>query len=152
MAERLADKIDELAQPNRPQQEEPQIQADPALRRPRLLRNTPAALVALIAVVAAAATALAKFWALGLPALSDRLGFLSDGLALRVVFAVVAGVFVGGLVAWAFRPARTLRGSGPQPVRRLAPTHCARSVVRLGDGGRADRTRAQRPAHPGDQW
>jgi hypothetical protein len=44
MPERLADAIDELAQPSRPQRkEEPQIQADPALRRPRLLRNAPAA-------------------------------------------------------------------------------------------------------------
>ncbi len=34
MPERLADAIDELAQPNRPQQEEPQIQADPALDSP----------------------------------------------------------------------------------------------------------------------
>jgi hypothetical protein len=41
MPERVADAIEEIARPNRDdQQEKPQIQADPALRRPRLLRNT----------------------------------------------------------------------------------------------------------------
>lgn len=111
MPERLADAIDELAQPNRPLQEEPQIQADPALRRPRLLRNTPAAVALGIALAAATATAVAKFWALGLPAVSDRLGFLSDGLAVRIVLAAVAGIVVGVLVTWAFRPWRTVRGA-----------------------------------------
>ena len=111
MPERLADAIDELAQPNRPPQEEPQIQADPALRRPRLLRNTPATVALVIAGVAAVAAGVAKFWALGLPAVSDRLGFLSDGLAVRIVLAAVAGVVVGVLVTWAFRPWRTVRGA-----------------------------------------
>jgi hypothetical protein len=111
MPERLADAIDELAQPNRPPQEEPQIHADPALRRPRLLRNTPAAVALVIAGVAAVAAAVAKFWALGLPAVSDRLGFLSDGLAPRIALAAVAGMVVGVLVTWAFRPWRTVRGA-----------------------------------------
>jgi hypothetical protein len=36
--ERVADAIEEIARPNRDdQQEKPQIQADPALRRPRLV-------------------------------------------------------------------------------------------------------------------
>jgi hypothetical protein len=56
MPERLADAVDELAQPNRPhRQEEPQIQADPALRRTRLMRNAPAAVVAVIVLGGAAA-------------------------------------------------------------------------------------------------
>jgi uncharacterized protein YjbI with pentapeptide repeats len=110
MSERLADAIDELAQPNRPQQEEPQIQADPALRRPRLLRNAPAAVVAVIVVAAAVAAGWAIFWVLGVPAASDRLGPLSERLVIRVAAAVLVGVVIGGLVAWAFRPAQTLRG------------------------------------------
>jgi hypothetical protein len=60
MAERVADAIEEIARPNRDDQpEKPQIQADPAHRRPRLLRNTPAAVVALVVL----AVALAGGWA-----------------------------------------------------------------------------------------
>jgi len=44
VVERVADAISEIARPNRDDQaEKPQIQADPAHRRPRLLRNTPPA-------------------------------------------------------------------------------------------------------------
>ncbi|HET6732090.1 MAG TPA: hypothetical protein VFH65_05355, partial [Mycobacterium sp.] len=111
MPERLADAIDELAQPNRPERPEPQIQADPALRRPRLLRNAPPLLVAVLVVAAAGAAGWATFWALGIPAVADLLGPLSDRLAIRVAAAVLVGVIACGLVAWAFRPAQTLRGA-----------------------------------------
>ncbi|HJT94928.1 MAG TPA: pentapeptide repeat-containing protein [Mycobacterium sp.] len=111
MPERLADAIDELAQPNRPQRPEPQIQADPALRRPRLLRNAPQLLVAVLVFAVAGIAGWATFWALGISAVSDRLGPLSDRLAIRAAAGVVVGVVVGGLVAWAFRPIQTLRGA-----------------------------------------
>ena len=56
MPGRVADAIEEIARPNRDdQREKPQIQADPALRRPRLIRNTPIAVVAVIVVACAVA-------------------------------------------------------------------------------------------------
>jgi hypothetical protein len=71
MPERVAESIEEIARPNRDgQPEKPQIRADPALRRPRLMRSTPTAVVALIAVAAGVAAGWAVFWALGLPAVS----------------------------------------------------------------------------------
>ena len=69
MPQRVADAIEEIARPNRgDQQEKPQIHADPALRRPRLIRNTPAWVVAVIVLAAAVAAGWAVFWALGLSA------------------------------------------------------------------------------------
>ena len=126
MPERVADAIEEIARPNRDdQQEKPQIQADPALRRPRLLRSTPVAVAAAIVVGAAVAAGWAAFWALGLPALSGRPGLSIAGrLPVRVTAAVVVGVVVGGLLAWAFRPSQTLRRGArtwATAVRRRSP-------------------------------
>ncbi|MEN3320218.1 MAG: hypothetical protein V7643_3620 [Mycobacterium sp.] len=111
MPERVAEAIEEIARPNRDEkQEKPQIQGDPALRRPRLIRNTPAAMVAVIVLACAAAAGWAVFWSLGLDAVSRQAALSFAGrLPVRVVAAVVAAVVVGGLVAWAFRPAQTLR-------------------------------------------
>jgi hypothetical protein len=111
MPERVADAIEEIARPNRgDQQEKPQIHADPALRRPRLIRRTPAWLVAVIVVAPTVVAGLAVFWALGLPAVSGRPGLSIAGqLPVRIVTAAVVAVVVGGLLAWAFRPAQTLR-------------------------------------------
>ncbi|MDT5284620.1 MAG: hypothetical protein QOJ20_5815 [Mycobacterium sp.] len=111
MPERVADAIEEIARPNRgDQQEKPQIHADPALRRPRLIRNTPAWVVAVIVLAAAVAAGWAVFWALGLSAVSERPGLSIAGrLPVRVAAAAVVGIIVGGLLAWAFRPAQTLR-------------------------------------------
>ncbi len=111
MPERVADAIEEIARPNRgDQQEKPRIQADPSLRRPRLVRNAPAWLVAVAVLAVATAAALAKFWALGLPAVSGRPGLSIVGqLPVRVAAAALAAVIAGGLLAWAFRPAQTLR-------------------------------------------
>jgi hypothetical protein len=111
MPERVADAIEEIARPNRDdQQEKPQIQADPALRRPRLIRNTPVAVVAAIVLVGAVAAGWALFWALGLTALSERPGLsLAGRLPVRVVAAAVVAIIVGGLLAWVFRPLQTLR-------------------------------------------
>ncbi|HKH51015.1 MAG TPA: hypothetical protein VKA77_04315 [Mycobacterium sp.] len=54
MPERVADAIEEIARPNRDdQQEKPQIESDPALRRPRFIRNTPVAVVAAMVLVGA---------------------------------------------------------------------------------------------------
>lgn len=126
MPERVADAIEEIARPNRgDQQEKPQIQADPALRRPRPLRNAPAWLVAVIVLVPAVAAGLAVFWALGLPAVLGRPGLSVAGqLPVRVVAAALVAVLVGGLLAWAFRPAQTLRRSARSwgtSVRRRTP-------------------------------
>ncbi|HEY6649636.1 MAG TPA: hypothetical protein VI217_21335 [Mycobacterium sp.] len=126
MPERVADAIEEIARPNRDdQQEKPQIQADPALRRPRLLRNTPAAVLAVLVVAAAVAAGWAVYWALGLPAVSGRPGLSIAGrLPVRVTAAVVVGVVVGGLLAWAFRPSQTLRRGArtwATAVRRRSP-------------------------------
>jgi hypothetical protein len=111
MPERVAESIEEIARPNRDdQQEKPQIQADPALRRPRLLRTTPTAVVAVIAVAAAVVAGWAVFWGLGLPAVSARPALSVAGrLPVRLVAAAVVAVLIGGLLAWAFRPAQTLR-------------------------------------------
>src|ERR1700704_5731448 len=111
MPERVADAIEEIARPNRgDQQEKPQIQADPALRRPRLIRKTPAWVVAVIVLVPAVAAGWAVFWALGLPAASGRPGLSIVGqLPVCIAAAAVVAVIVGGLLAWAFRPAQTLR-------------------------------------------
>jgi hypothetical protein len=126
MPERVADAIEEIARPNRDdQQEKPQIQADPALRRPRLLRNTPAAVLAVLVVAAAVAAGWAVYWALGLPAVSGRPGLSIAGrLPVRVTAAVVVGVVVGDLLAWAFRPSQTLRRGArtwATAVRRRSP-------------------------------
>jgi hypothetical protein len=111
MPERVAESIEEIARPNRDdQQEKPQIQADPALRRPRLLRTTPTAVVAVIAVAAAVVAGWAVFWGLDLPAVSARPALSVAGrLPVRLVAAAVVAVLIGGLLAWAFRPAQTLR-------------------------------------------
>jgi hypothetical protein len=111
MPELVADAIEEIARPNRgDQQEKPQIQADPALRRPRLIRNTPAAVVAVLVLAGALAAGAAVFWLLGLPAVTSGPGLSIAGrLPVRVTAAAVAGAIVGGLLAWAFRPAQTLR-------------------------------------------
>jgi hypothetical protein len=126
MPERVADAIEEIARPHRDdQQEKPQIQADPALLRPRLIRNTPVALVAAILVVAAVAAGWALFWALGLTAVSERPGLSFAGrLPIRVVAAAVVAIIVGGLLAWAFRPLQTLRRgtrTWATMVRRRSP-------------------------------
>jgi hypothetical protein len=111
MPERVAESIEEIARPNRDdQQEKPQIQADPALRRPRLIRTTPAALVAAIVLACAVAAGWAVFWALGLPAVSGRPALsLAGQLPVRVMVAAVVALLIGGLLAWAFRPSQTLR-------------------------------------------
>jgi hypothetical protein len=113
MAERVADAIEEIARPNREDQpEKPQIQADPAHRRPRLLRNTPATVVALLVLAVAAAAAGATFWLLGRPAVADRPGLtFARSVPIRVVAAIVIATIAGGVVAWMFRPAQTLRRS-----------------------------------------
>jgi hypothetical protein len=111
MPERVADAIEEIARPHRgDQQEKPQIQADPALRRPRLIRTAPAWVVAVIVLASAVVAGWAVFWALGLPAVSGRPGVSIAGqLPVRIGAAAVVAVIVGGLLAWAFRPAQTLR-------------------------------------------
>jgi hypothetical protein len=111
MPERVADAIEEIARPNRDdKQEKPQIHADPAVRRPRLIRSTPAAVVAAIVVAGAVAAGLAVFWALGLPAVSGRSALSVAGrLPVRVLAGAVVAVIIGGLLAWAFRPIQTLR-------------------------------------------
>ena len=111
MPERVADAIEEIARPNRgDQQEKPQIQADPALRRPRLIRTAPAWVVAVIVLASAVVAGWAVFWALGLPAVSGRPGLSIAGKwPVRIAAAAVVAVIVGGLLAWAFRPVQTLR-------------------------------------------
>jgi hypothetical protein len=120
MPERVADAIEEIAGPNRDdQQKKPQIKADPALRRPRLIRKTPASAVAVIVLAAAVAAGLAVFWALGLPSVSGRHGVSIAGQpGVRIIAAAVVAVVIGGLLAWLFRPAQTLRRGG----RTLATT------------------------------
>ena len=111
MPERLADAIDELMHPKGDERPpEPQIHPDPSRRRPRLIRNTPAAVIAVVVLAAAVAAGWATFWALGLPAVSDRLGLpTSWHLAIRIAAADFVGVVTGALVAWACRPPQTLR-------------------------------------------
>lgn len=111
MPERVADAIEEIARPNRDdQQEKPQIHADPAMRRPRLLRNTPVAVVTAIVLVGAMASGWAVFWALGLPAVSGRSALSFAGrLPVRILAAAIVAVIIGCLLAWAFRPIQTLR-------------------------------------------
>lgn len=111
MPERVADAIEEIARPNRgDQQGKPQIQADPALRRPRLIRDAPAWVVAVIVLASAVVAGWAVYWALGLPAVSGRPGLSIAGrLPVRIAGAAVVAVIVGGLLTWAFRPAQTLR-------------------------------------------
>jgi hypothetical protein len=60
------------------------------------LRNAPAAVVAVIVVGAAAAAGWATFWVLGVPAVSDRLGLLSERPAIRIAAAVLVGVVLCG--------------------------------------------------------
>src|SRR5258705_13845084 len=114
MPQRVADDIEEIARPNRgDQQEKPQIHADPALRRPRLIRNTPAWVVAVIVLAPAVAAGWAVFWALGLSAVSERPGLSIAGrLPVRVAAPAVVGSLIGGLLAGAFRPPQTLRAPG----------------------------------------
>jgi hypothetical protein len=111
MPERVADAIEKIARPNRDdQQEKPQIHADPALRRPRPIRGTRAPVVAAIVVAGAVAAGWAVFWALGLPAVSGRAALSVAGrLPVRFLAGAIVGIFVGGLLAWAFRPLQTLR-------------------------------------------
>jgi|KBSSwiStaDraftv2_1062776.scaffolds.fasta_scaffold03562_2 hypothetical protein len=109
MSESLTEAIDELANPNKADKPpEPQSHPDPAARRPRLMRRTPAPVIVAVALVAAAATGWATRWALGMPAVQDALGKPVPPLA-RIALAVLAGVLVGAFIAWLFRPAQTLR-------------------------------------------
>jgi len=111
MPDRVADAIEEIARPNRDEQpEKPQIQTDPARRRPGLLRNTPGPVVAILILVVAVVAGAAKFRLLGLPAISDSRYFAAFGRpGLRMAAAVIAGIVAAALVAWIFRPAQTLR-------------------------------------------
>lgn len=111
MAERVADAIEEIARPNRDDQpEKPQIQADPAQRRPRLLRNTPPLVLVLLVLLVAAAAGWVTFWLLGGPAVRDRPGLsFAASAPFRVAAAVVVAALTGAVVAWMFRPAQTLR-------------------------------------------
>jgi hypothetical protein len=111
MPERVADAIEEITRPGRDdQQEKPQIQADPAQRRPRPMRHTPAAVVAVVVVAAGVAGGWAIFWLLGLPTVADRPGLTAvRQLPVRIAAAALAAAIVAVLVAWIFRPAPTLR-------------------------------------------
>ena len=111
MSERVADAVEEIAGPSgEDPPEKPSIQADPALRRPRLIRNTPESVVAVIVVAGAVGLGWAVFWALGLPAVSGPSGVPVVGLLpVRIIAAVVVAVVIGGLLAWLFRPVQTLR-------------------------------------------
>jgi hypothetical protein len=111
MGERVADATEEIARTNRDdQQEKPQIQADPSLRRPRLIRNAPAWVAAVIVLAAAVAAGFAVFWALGLHAVAARPALSIAGqLPVRITAAAVVAVVIGGLLAWVVRPAQTLR-------------------------------------------
>jgi hypothetical protein len=153
MPERVADAIEEIARPNRDdQQEKPQIQADPAMRRPRLLRNTPVAVLAVLVVAAAVAAGWAVYWALGLPAVSGRPGLSIAGrLPVRVAAAVVVGVVVGGLLAWAFRPSQTLRRGAADVGHRRAASQPADSVDRSAHRGGRTRCRTGRLGDVVDQ-
>ena len=126
MPERVADAIEEIARPNRSdQQEKRQIQVDPALRRPRLIRKAPAWVVAVVVLAPAVVAGVAVFWALGLPVVSGRPGLSIAGqLPVRIAAAAVVAVIVGGLLAWAFRPVQTLRRTARSwgtTARRLTP-------------------------------
>ncbi|MGX9791095.1 pentapeptide repeat-containing protein [Mycobacterium sp. MMS18-G62] len=127
MAERVADAISEIARPNRDEQpEKPQIQADPAHRRPRLLRNIPPVVVAFLVLAVAVAAGWATFWVLGRPVIADRPGLKFAGsVPLRVVAAIVVAAVAGGLVAWMFRPAQTL-GRGFRSTLTASRRHTAR--------------------------
>jgi hypothetical protein len=110
MPERVADAIEEIARPNRDEPpEKPQIQADPARRRPRLIRNTPGVVLALLVVVAGVLAAWGTYWLLGFIAAPDSAVAVLSRVPVRVPIAVVAGLVVAGLVAWIFRPVQTLR-------------------------------------------
>jgi len=66
--------------------------------------------VAVVVIAPAVAAGTAVFWALGLPEVSGRPGLSTVGqLPFRIVAAAAVAVVVGGLLAWAFRPAQTLR-------------------------------------------
>ncbi|MDO3639646.1 hypothetical protein, partial [Mycolicibacterium arseniciresistens] len=67
MPERLADAIEELSNPNR-SDTEPEGQSPPGAprRRGRLVRYTPAPVLAVLVAVVAVAAGLAVHWALGL--------------------------------------------------------------------------------------
>jgi hypothetical protein len=110
MSERLTDAIDELANPNRADKPpEPQSHPDPAARRPRLIRNTPAFVIVVVVLAAAIASGWATYWVLGLPAVKNGLGQYLPSPLLRIAVAKVVGIVVGGLVAWLCRPTQTLR-------------------------------------------
>jgi hypothetical protein len=103
--ERVADAIQEIAHASRDdQQEKPLIHADPAHRRPRLLRNTHSVIAGAVILVVAVAAGCAVFLVLGIDAL-DR-----PALApVRVAVAVVTALVIGALSDWLFRPTRTPR-------------------------------------------
>jgi Pentapeptide repeats (9 copies) len=111
MPERVADAIEEMTRSDRDdQQEKPQIQADPALRRPRPIRNTAATVVACLVVATGVLSGAVIYWLLDLPAVADRPGLtVVRQLPVRIAVAVVVAAVVAGLVAWIFRPAPTLR-------------------------------------------
>lgn len=135
MPERLAEAIEDLANPNRSEAEpEEQSPPDAPRRRSRLVRYTPAPVLAVLVAVAAVAAGWAAYWALGLPAVATpvRDAGLPYG-ALRLLTAVVAAVLVGAAVARICHPAQTLRRELRSSVtasrRRSTRTPLFRAVV-----------------------
>lgn len=158
MSERLTDAIDELANPKGAEKPpEPQSHPDPAARRPRLIRSTPAFVIVVVVLAAAIASGWATYWALGLPPVTANLGKYLPPLA-RIAVAAVAGVVVAGLLAWVFRPVQTLRRgfrNGLTWLRRrtarapLLVSLIVAALVGVGVAGWATRTVSGRLlAHP----
>ena len=150
MPERVADAIEEIARPNRgDQQEKPQIQADPALRRPRLIRNTPAAVVAVLVARRRGGRGLGHV----LGARPPR--GVGSARPVDCGAACPSGLWPPpllpsssvGLLAWAFRPAQTLRRAARTWRYRVAPPHRAafrcsyRSPQRSSSGSASPRWR-----------
>jgi len=107
MPERVADAIEEVARPGRAEQpEKPQLQGDPARRRPGPLRTTPGPVLAVLALTMGALAGWGVYWLVGLPgsdwAVLSRVG-------VRIPIAVAAGLIAAGLTWWLFRPLQTVR-------------------------------------------
>jgi hypothetical protein len=108
MPERVADAIDEIAGTNRgDQQEQPQIHAEPRLAATSTDPQYPGVGGGGDRPCRRAARVCGSS---RLSAVSERPGLSIAGrLPVRVRAAAVVGIIAGSLLAWAFRPAQTLR-------------------------------------------